>query len=271
MTYPASRPIRNIVVTIMRRPRRYLRYLALCQVIIASIVVTGMMTGCGGVKDTPVPTPDEGIAGVVSFTTEDDITLRGRLFGQSEIGIVLAHMFPADQSSWWGFAQVLEQEGYMALSFNFRGYGQGESKSEGGKEIGIIDRDVQAAMRFLGEQGASTIFLAGASMGGTAALKVAADAPVAGVIGLSPPVEFRGLTLEDVRIETPVLLMAAAGDGSAVNSINKMIDEGIVGGPGLTKRVIYETGQDHGTNILEGEHGENAREQALRFLEAHSP
>ena len=150
---------------------------------LAAIIFT-FVVGCGGAT-TPLATPPPDRAGEVTFTTDDGVELKGRLFGQGSRGVVLAHMYPADQSSWWGFAQTLADEGYVALSFDFRGYGN----SGGDKEIKLIDRDVRAALDFLEKQGATTVFLAGASMGGTASLKVAAKEgeKLAGVVSLSAP------------------------------------------------------------------------------------
>lgn len=223
------------------------------------------LTACGGEpKATPTPVDNSRPA---SFVTEDDVTLHGRLFGQGDIGVVLAHMFPADQTSWWDFAATLAEQGYMALSFDFRGYGQ----SDGAKDIEFIDRDVEAAFDFLKAEGSSTVFLAGASMGGTASLIVAArrSEEVRGVVSVSTPVDFIGISLTEERIQVPVLLMAADGDGSAMESLNDMITRGIVGPQAESS--IYEESEDHGTNLLKGDHGEAVRDRILSFLLTHRP
>ena len=242
----------------------YLRLLAVVQTAIICLAVVG----CGAAS-TPVPTPSQEAARAISFMTADGVEIKGRLFGQGPTGVVLAHMYPADQTSWWGFAQSLSQEGYMALTFDFRGYGD----SGGDKEIKLIDRDVEAALEFLGGQGGSTIFLVGASMGGTASLKVAArqGLRVAGMVSLSAPVEFKGISIkgEHVQVQVPVLLMATSGNVNAQKSLNSMIEEGIVGEK--AESVVYEEGNDHGTDILKGKNGDAARQRILDFLKAHSP
>ena len=51
--------------------------------------------------------------------------LAGRLFGDpasARTGIVFAHMLPADQTSWFEFAKRRRDQGYLALTFDFRGY-----------------------------------------------------------------------------------------------------------------------------------------------------
>ena len=236
-----------------------LRLMAIAPAIIMCLV----LLGCGA-EATPVPVPLE-TSSAVSFSTEDGVEIRGRLFGQGQRGVVLAHMYPADQRSWWEFAQVLAEKGYMTLTFDFRGYGD----SGGNKEIKLIDRDVEAALEFLRTQGASTVFLIGASMGGTTALKVAARQTVAGVVSLSAPVELRGISVKGERVLVPALLMATEGDVSAKRSLESMLDGGIVGE--LTESVVYEEGDDHGTDILRGKNADGARERILSFLETNVP
>ena len=237
-----------------------------------AIALVGMLwlaiVGCGE-EATPVAAPVDETASVVSFMTEDGVELKGRLFGDGEVGIVLSHMYPEDQSSWWGFAQVLSENAYMTLTFDFRGYGE----SGGDKEIQLIDRDVKAAHQFLRDRGASTLFFVGASMGGTASLKVAAgqavDQAVAGVVSLSGPIEFHGLSLKGEQVRVPVLLMATKGDGSAKNNLESLVDDGIAGA--LTETVVYDEGKDHGTDMLKGGNAGAARGRILGFLEAHAP
>ena len=233
-----------------------------------AVAICLLAAGCGK-QSTPVPTPPSETAREVSFTTQDGVELQGRLFGRGETGVVLSHMFPSDQSSWWEFAEVLADRGYMALTFNFRGYGEGTGKSAGGKEIERIDQDVQAAMEFLTREGATRVYLMGASMGGTASLKVAAGEDVAGVVSLSAPIEFKGLSVREVRVESPVLLMATNGDPGAKNNLESMLEDGMVGDQ--AEHVIYLEGGDHGTHILQGENRDAATDRIFTFLEAYGP
>ena len=207
-----------------------------------------------------------GTVRTASFTTEDGIALRGRLVGKSSTGVVLAHMFPTDQSSWWDFAQILADNGYMALAFDFRGYGE----SDGEKELDLIHLDVQAAIEFLEEEGATRLFLIGASMGGTASLKVADQQGVHGVVSLSAPSEFAGLDLKDDHIPGPVLLIATERDRSATHSIDSMIKAGIFQDPDLVEKVIYEGSRDHGTDIVSGDYEAAAKARILSFLGSNS-
>ena len=224
-----------------------------------------LVAACGSVKGTPIPSPSADVARRVSFITTDGVELKGRIFGRGETGVVLAHMYPSDQSAWWPFARMLKEHGYMALTFNFRGYGEGDGLSGGDKEeIESMPIDVDAAVDFLQGQGVSTVFLVGASMGGAASLKAVPGNDVTGVVALSAPVDFRGLSLRGDRSPVPVLLLATNGDRGAKNSAEVMIDQGIVGPD--TEFVLYDGGADHGTDILYGRHGDDARARMLNFL-----
>ena len=57
----------------------------------------------------------------VAFESRDGVTLEGRLFGDGSTGVVLSHMRPADQRSWFAFANRLADEGYLVLTYDFRG------------------------------------------------------------------------------------------------------------------------------------------------------
>lgn len=205
----------------------------------------------------------------VAFTTDDGVTLSGRLFGSGEAGIVLAHMYPADQTSWRSTAERLAGEGYLVLTFDFRGYGD----SEGSKDIDLIDRDVFAAIMALADAGAGRILLIGASMGGTACL-VAADESqplsrvfVSGVATLSAPVEFKGLSAEAAvpRLAMPLLFIAAERDAGA-DGANVL--EALSGGAGELRIV---PGDDHGTELLQGEHADEIWELLLGFVRKNLP
>src|SRR5262245_39868702 len=75
----------------------------------------------------------------VTFPSADGVALAGRLFGPdtATTGVVLAHMLPADQSSWFDFADRLGGSGYRVLTFDFRGYCPGgvAGCSEGRKDV----------------------------------------------------------------------------------------------------------------------------------------
>jgi dienelactone hydrolase len=194
----------------------------------------------------------------VSFTTSDGILLRGHLYGGGATGVILAHMYPADQSDWTDFAEILAAHGYTALTFDFRGF----TESDGPLGTQFADRDLLAAYQFMRPR-VSRIFIAGASLGGEAAILVAAREQVAGIICISTPLSFGGLNVEQAvrKVRAPILLVTSADDPL------------VAGQPEILFRLatapkLFEVypGRAHGTAILFGPHSTELRTSMLRFI-----
>lgn len=207
---------------------------------------------CGSPAETP-----EG-AEKVFFTSEDGVELSGHVFGSGEKTVIMAHMYPADQRSWYSIARDSANRGYTVLTFDFRGYGE----SGGDKDIDSIDLDLEAAWREMKSRGAASVVLAGASMGGTAALRVAAEQPTAGVVTLSAPVEFKGLSAGDAvgRVNAPKLFLAAEEDAGAENA--RALHEAAL----PPKDMEIFPGSAHGTDLFSGEEGEAVKKRFFAFL-----
>jgi alpha/beta superfamily hydrolase len=195
----------------------------------------------------------------VSFVTEDGTTIRGHLFGAGDTAVILSHMRPNDQRAWFDFARELAAEGFAALTYDFRGYGE----TGGDKQLGLLDRDLSAALDFMEGQGFARIYLVGASMGGTASLIVAAREDVAGVVSVSAPARFEGLDADAVvaDIVEPKLFIASIDDQSAYDSLRAFVQQATEPSDDLT----FE-GSAHGTELLEGEHAAEFKAQVLDFL-----
>jgi dienelactone hydrolase len=52
----------------------------------------------------------------VRFRGAGGVRLDGRVFGSGDVGVVLGHMRPGDQSQWLGFAARLADRGYLVLT-----------------------------------------------------------------------------------------------------------------------------------------------------------
>jgi pimeloyl-ACP methyl ester carboxylesterase len=129
----------------------------------------------------------------VRFSAADGIELVGRLSGQGDVGVILAHGYSqyTAQDDWLRFVPALVSRGYTVLTFNFRGFCNGWRRncSEGPSILAKNWRDALAAIAFMKGRGVKKIFLIGASMGGVAVLRVARmpGVEVAGVVSLSTP------------------------------------------------------------------------------------
>jgi len=240
--------------------------------LLTAVALLSTSLGCGGPATQTGPSTltvtsnDQGSAAyqVVSFTTEDGLALSGRLYGTGGSAVLLCHMYPADQTSWSPEAGKLAEQGYLVLTFDFRGYG----KSQGSKQIQYLDRDVTAAVQYLRAAGAQEIVLVGASMGGTACLKAAAQLQtlssirLAGVATFSAPVEFKGLSAREAvpSLVVPLMFVAAEGDVGAAGAreLQSLADNG--------GNLQILPGSDHGTDLFKGSQAASAEQLLLDFL-----
>jgi pimeloyl-ACP methyl ester carboxylesterase len=232
------------------------------------LLVAAALVACG-----EPPPPDLSGSRPVTFESRDGVTLEGRLFGDGSTGVVLSHMQPADQRSWFAFANRLADEGYLVLTYDFRGYcpgGQGGC-SQGDLQISAIWQDVLGAMDFVRSQGAATIALIGASMGGTASLVAAGQegSDVAVVVTLSAPTSIEGLDADAAllqRVDANKLFIAGVGDAAAAASAQQLYE--IAPPP---KRPEIVPADDHGTDLLTGSRGEAVQRIIETYLEQFAP
>lgn len=226
----------------------------------AACALASLLGACAGGASGPRVSAGR----IVRFTTDDGVRLTGELRGGGTTGVILSHMFPTDRASWDEFADLLAAEGYVALTYDFRGYGD----SEGERTVSDMWRDVLAAIGFIRGRGVGRVVLIGASMGGTASLVAAAREDVAGVVSLSGASTFMGLLAppEALRaIAEPKLFIAAEGDASAAGTAQHFYANSPP-----PKRVEIVTGDDHGTDLLTGTQGETVRRFILEFLRQYA-
>lgn len=175
-----------------------------------------------GPSGSPAPPYEE-----VEFGADGGPTLRGRVWFEGPIGVVLAHGFSLDtgQDDWNAFAEYLAGLRYGVLTFDFRGFCDRDGCSDGSLQPGENWRDVAAAVDYLRSRGSERIFIVAASMGGIAAFRAADEAKLdlAGIVSLATP-QFPSIyyTFEpaenDVtperlhRIAEPTLFIAGAND-----------------------------------------------------------
>jgi alpha-beta hydrolase superfamily lysophospholipase len=127
------------------------------------------------------------------LTTSDGIELAARTWsatGDPRASVVLVHGLAAtkDNPELVAVATALQERGFDVLAYDARGHGQ----SGGICTLGDLERhDVAAAVAHVSASGLPVIIV-GASMGGIAVLRYAADDPtLAGVVTVSSPADWR--------------------------------------------------------------------------------
>lgn len=236
-----------------------------------SVAACGSAATTAQATPTPTPgiTPTEPIPNItpqaVHFTTQDHIQLAGLLFGHGKTAVICSHESNATKAIWslTGMPQRLAQRGYMVLAYDFRGYGESAS---GGKLN--YDADTKAAIAFARQQGATTIVLLGASMGGSISLKVAATETVAAVISLSAPEHFVVFPLNDSDIQAikAPKLFVNSDDDTYSDDTKHMYQ--LASDP---KKLQMYSGSAHGVAIFDGPHGADLTALILGFIAQYAP
>jgi pimeloyl-ACP methyl ester carboxylesterase len=155
---------------------------------------------------------------------------------------VLLHMLRRSHADWDAAASQLSDAGFAVLALDFRSSDDPAS----------LAADVRAAKSFLRERPdviASTIGIAGASIGANLALVDAAEDPsVRSIVLLSPGVDYRGVRTEAAMKKyaaRPALLVGSTKDPYAWRSIRQLSTQG----PGSREVRLTDT-VAHGTLLL---------------------
>jgi len=99
---------------------------------------------------------------IVTFSTSDGATIAGELYGTGKTAVIFSVMGNCTPG-WREFAQLTAAQGYMALTYQWRGC---KTNSVDDVLIRKFVEDARAAIAFAREQGVERIILAGASLGG---------------------------------------------------------------------------------------------------------
>lgn len=202
--------------------------------------------------------------------TADGLTLQGTIFGEGEVGVILAHMGlgSTDQKSWQPFAKELANLGYTALAFDFRGRGV----SQGPFISSNLKLDVDAAVALLKDRGVKKVVCIGASMGGTACLRSVIDNHLDGLVMIASPFSLGTPTYtspyELEMLTTPSLFITATGDQYS-NEIDMKVMAAKVAGP--SDLVIYDGVSEHGTDLFFTKYGTDLRDRLEKFLSGITP
>lgn len=201
------------------------------------------------------------------FKTSDGVQLMGKLYGEGEMAVVLAHQGStgANHRDWQFFAELIAGRGFAALAFDFRGYGNSQGQAG---QVNIALRDIQAALDYLEGLGYRRFVCMGASLGGTACLKAATENDLAGLVVISSPMSLgppTKVTPEELaELTVPKLYITSENDRSEhIPSVMAEMHE-LSAAP---KRLRTFPGQAHGTELFDGPYGEEFTGELLLFLE----
>jgi pimeloyl-ACP methyl ester carboxylesterase len=205
--------------------------IALLSVITAALVAASP-AGADGVKQRPLKLRETCLtkaerSRVLRFRASDRVRLLGVELGSGPRGVVLAHQGASNLCIWLPYARSLAAQGYRVLVFDHRGFGS-SGRASYWRRLNRVDYDVLGAIRLIRARGATSVVLAGGSLGGAAVLSAAALAtpPVNGVISLASPSEY---VLIDVlgavaSLHVPALFIAAQLDAEFAEAARMLYD-----------------------------------------------
>ncbi len=171
------------------------------------------------------------------FLSVDGLKIEAEKFGNSDHAVILAHGKAFNMQSWEDFAIYLQKSGFTAIPFNFRGYGNSESKDT------KYELDIAGIIKTLLKD-YKHVSLIGASMGGAAALRsLEISEPIDGLVLLSPA----GLPDDFAKLKGKVrksLVVFSKGD--FVFEVAEKIAESL---PFDTEKVVFD-GNLHAQNLF---------------------
>ena len=200
----------------------------------------------------------------ISIATSDGGEIFADLYGEGPKGLVLAHGGRFNKESWQKQAQAFAAAGFQVLALDFRGYGKSHGPGQSDLFTAPLELDVLAAVHYLRNNGAKTVAVIGASLGGGAAGDAAIAAP-----NEIDRVVFLGSAPNGPadKLKCPTLFIVARddanGDGPRLPGIRAQYEKAP-----QPKDLIILSGSAHAQYLFETEQSERVMREILQFLSA---
>ena len=246
------------------RMKRYQRYRSGLSALGCGLVVLAGISGSARQVTRAVAQEQLAAPTQVSVPTGDNGLIYADLYGSGPRGIVLAHGGRFNKGSWEKQARALAAAGFRVLAFDFRGYG--ESRGPGQEDIytAPIHFDVLAAAHYLRGQGATTVAVIGASLGGGAAAQAVVVEPRVIdrliLLGATPGEPAEKLTVRKLYITTRD---DTSGTGPRLPGLQAHFTRALE-----PKELIVLEGSAHAQFMFHTEHADRIMREMLRFLSA---
>lgn len=205
---------------------------------------------------------------LVSFSTADGAVIFADRYGNDlhAPAVILAHGARFNKESWRKQAETIRAAGFLVLAIDFRGYGQSKAKTPNTGDLSGFDQDILGAVRYLRANGATSVAVVGASMGGYAAAQASTEAKpgeIDRLILLAQP----GIQHPE-RMQGRKLFIVARNDsqGSGTPRLPQ-IREQYEKAPGPKELEVLE-GSAHAQALFDTDQGERLMHEILRFLSA---
>jgi len=230
---------------------------------VEAFIVTPVESALAPGNPTTAPLDDILASHTITFDTEDSATITGELYGAGKTAVIFSVMGNC-KPGWREFAQLTAAQGYMALTYQWRG-----CKAGAVDEV-LIQKfldDTRAAITFVREQGAEKIILVGASLGGCASAKLVVESQASGIIVLASPPSISQWGFEiqpaDLNTDIPKLFITAENDDTVPADATRALYD-LAAEP---KEWQTYPGTAHGTDLFDGESGTELQQRILNFIQ----
>lgn len=213
---------------------------------------------------TAAPLDDIIASYTVTFDTPDDATLQGELYGSGTTAVIFSVMGNCKQG-WRELTQRTAAQGLMALIYRWRDCSESGRVNEAELSQNFLN-DTRGAIRFMRDQGAEKIILAGASLGGMASAKLAIESEASGLIVFASPAKISqwGFEIEAADLDTDIPKLFLTADHDTVVPLAS--SQALYDLAAEPKEWQTYPGTAHGTDLFERVNGEEAAQRILEFI-----
>jgi alpha-beta hydrolase superfamily lysophospholipase len=200
----------------------------------------------------------------VAMPTPDGWTIRANYYpAPQDRAVLLVHGGRYTKESWEPYTSVLGSAGFAVMALDLRGYGA--SKEGPAATADDTHLDVLTAVRYLHAQGAASVSIVGASMGGDAAeraLREASPGEIDRVVFLAHGAYGPGEGLPGRK-----LFLVARDDANAAGPRLPRIQRQFDAAP-APKQLVIVDGAAHAQQLFEGEQRLRVSGEIMQFLTA---
>jgi pimeloyl-ACP methyl ester carboxylesterase len=219
-----------------------------------------LVTACGSSASALAARP-------LWLRTSDGVHLYAVEAGTGPTTVVLAHQGRSDLCEELPYAKTLLANRLRVLAFDFRGNGQ----SQPSVHSLALRRDLAAAVARARQDGATRVFLIGASMGGAAAVQNGGGLRVTGIVSLSGTRLWPGFGINKpgpTAVRVPFLYLGSRSDWRAPLAEARGVVRAV---SARDKRSVFYRGSLHGWQLVQdAPFAPQARALIVAWLRAHS-
>jgi len=242
--------------------------------VLSLLAPLALLSACGGGTAATAPTATRAATatatpepGTFYFTTDDNVTLSGKIVGTGTTAIVFSAQDGYPGMFWEPLATQLADRDYLIMTYNYRGV----TPSQGRYDTDALDHDLRGAIEAVRAKGATKVILIGAGAGSLVTAKVATTATPTAMVILSTPISWNGLTVSDAEMGTitaPKLFVGGKDDHpSSVASLQRLYDA-----TPQPKQLLLYPGGHHGIDFFgASETKADFLQRLFAFLDKHAP